>query len=66
MRNIKYIRYGHDWNDAPVMCIVVMTHTEYGSWKVEVFPTDTCGSPVSDAIGWDIFPQLVGRTFLHE
>lgn len=52
---IKFVRYGHGF-DGPIMYVIVMNHLQ-GSWKVEVSPCDTCGSPVSDPVAWDIFPD---------
>lgn len=53
--NVKYVRAGHRW-DSPIMYVIVRNRTEHGSWKVEVFPADINGCPISDAIIWDIFP----------
>lgn len=53
---VKYVRHGHG-SDGPVMYVIIMNRTEHGSWKVEVCPSDHCGSPVSDALEWDIFPS---------
>ena len=52
---VKYVRHGHG-PDGPVMYVIIMNHTEHGNWKVEVSPSDHRGSPVSDALEWDIFP----------
>ncbi len=53
---VRFVRAGHG-PDSPIMYVVIMNHTERGNWKVEVFPCDHTGSPVSDAIEWDIFPD---------
>lgn len=53
---VKYVRAGRGW-ETPVMFVIVMNRTEHGSWKVEVSPSDHGGSPVSDPIEWDIFPE---------
>lgn len=51
---VKYVRHRHG-PDSPVIYVIIMNRTEYGNWKVEVCPCDHRGSPVSDALEWDIF-----------
>lgn len=51
---VRYVRHGHG-PDSPIMYVIIMNHTEHGSWKVEVCPSDHRGSPISDALEWDIF-----------
>lgn len=52
---VKYVKAGYSY-DSPIMYVIVQNKTSYGSWKVEVFPCDLQGCPVSDAVAWDIFP----------
>ena len=53
---VKYVTAG--WgSDGPRMYVIIQNKTEHGYWKVEVFPCDDRGTPVSDAVAWDIFPS---------
>ena len=52
---VRFVRAGHS-SDDPIMYVIIMNRTDYGSWKVEVCPSDNLGSPISDALEWDIFP----------
>lgn len=53
---IKFVKYGYNY-DSPLMYVIVMNRTLHGSWKVEISPCDNCGSPISDPVEWDIFPN---------
>ena len=52
---VKYVNYGH-----PIcgihMYVITMYLMDLGSYKVEILPCDTQGTPVSDAVAWDFFP----------
>ena len=50
------VNYGHPKHGVPIY-VITLTKTEYGSKLVEVFPCNTFGDPVSDAVAWDIFPD---------
>ena len=52
---IKYVNYGHP-SYGIHMYVITMYRTEHGSYKVEVLPCDTQGTPVSDAVAQDMFP----------
>ena len=49
----RYVTYGN--KNGPKMYLVQMKK-ELHSYKVEVFPCDILGTPVSDATVWDLFP----------
>ena len=53
---VKYVNYGHP-RYGTHMYIIVMNRTPHGSYKVEVSVCDNCGTPVSDPVAWDIFPD---------
>lgn len=50
----KYVTAGYG-DCGPKMFVLIMYRTEHGSWKVEVSPCDSYGSPISDPVAWDIF-----------
>jgi hypothetical protein len=52
----KYVTYG---TNGPKLFVVQMHKLEH-SYKVEVFPCDIFGAPVSDAVAWDMFPTWWG------
>lgn len=63
---VKYVRHGR-WFDGPVMYVIIMNHTERGSWKVEICPSDHHGTLVSDALEWDIFPDWwAARSYMNQ
>ena len=51
---VRFVRAGHG-PDSPIMYVIIMSRTEHGNWKVETYPCDHTGSPVSDPIFWDVF-----------
>lgn len=52
---VKYVRYGNPHEGIP-MFVITRYKTPHHFWKVEVLPCDSYGSPVSDAVAWDILP----------
>ena len=61
---VRFVRAGHG-PDSPIMYVIIMNRTEHGNWKVETYPCDNTGSPVSDPVflGY-LFLLVCGKT-LH-
>ena len=59
VKYVKYVNYGHPIHGIH-MYVITMYHTEHNSYKVEILPCDTQGTPISDAVAWDIFPYWWG------
>ena len=55
----KYVNYGHPKYGVH-MYVITLTRSQYGSKIIEVFPCNTLGDPVSDAVAWDIYPDWFG------
>ena len=63
---VRFVRAGHG-PDSPIMYVIIMNRTEHGNWKVETCPCDHQGSPVSDALEWDIFSGYwAARSYMNQ